>query len=863
MRYGSGMRTARTTILLALLAAPAAAVAQPELRIPAPPAPVEGEYEGAESVLINPALLADARVWQLAYLHRQQLGDTRLGSGSQGDALFAAVPVYGPLALSAGVAVGYPADAFDIDDGNAADRMWGMVALGTSFRIGTSFALGLLYRGYLADADEYLDGWNTLDAGFTFRPWRWLGLSFAASDLLEPRSDTSRNAMTAYERRYLVDVSARPLGDDFLTFGASFRAGETSGRMWLGAGAALRPVEGLTIRGRFDARMDGCGDGDCFSEWQVGTAVEFAFPWAALGGGVGFAENGSAVDAVDVVARLWGSDHPALDRPNRIVAFRWTGALGDGDWVQLVRWTEALERDDDVAGVLLILDGFSGSTGDIQEVRRTIQSLRRAGKPVWCSYDDAPGATAYMCGAADRTLVSPGGGARLTGIRTRLTFFRRLLDRLGIQAEIVKVGAYKSAPESFTEDAPTPEHELALGEYLNDVYGSMTADLATDLELGGPGDAAALIDRGPFTADELVEAGLADRIAFADEVEDEFERAVDASIVEADLDEPPPGDGSTTWGRRPGVVVVRLDGSMVDGKSLTVPLLGLRMVGDRTMVDILDKLRTDSSVAAVVLRIDSGGGSAVASDNIWRAAMRLRAVKPLIAAIGPIGASGAYYAASAANEIFVLPASLTGSIGIFYGKANIGDFLLGLGINSFEEGRGLRASMESWTRPYTDEERAVLEEKIGFYYGQFVDRVVEGRAGRLTREQVDEAGQGRIWSGTKAVELGLADAIGGLGEAVARAKTLAGLPDDAPVVDAEAGPGGLLGLLLGALVDDGLTPVVSLDADAEADEEPSLPELILQAVGLDGALAAVAPFLALDGATPMAMCPYVMEASVD
>ncbi|MBI5486077.1 MAG: S49 family peptidase [Deltaproteobacteria bacterium] len=859
------MRHAPRWIFTALpfLLLPSAVSAQTELRVPAPPAPVEGEYEGAESVLWNPALLADARVWQVAYLHRQQLGTTQLGAGSQGDAFFAAVPVFGPLALSAGVGVGYPADSFDLDDGDAADRMWGMVALGTSLRLGSTFALGLLYRGYLADTDPFLDGWNTLDAGFTFRPWRWLGMSFAASDLFEPRSDTSRGAMTAYERRYLVDLSARPLGDDFLTIGASFRAGETSGRMWLGAGAAIRPVEGLAIRGRFDARMDGCGDGACFSEWQVGTAVELSFPWATIGGGVGFAEHGSAADAVDVVARLTGGERPALARSDRIVAFRWTGGLGEGDWVQLVRWTEALRRDGDVAGVLLVLDGFSGSTGDIQELRGAIASLQHAGKPVWCSYDDAPGAVAYLCGAADHTIVAPGGGSRLTGIRTRLTFFRRLLDRLGIQAEIVKVGAYKSAPESFTEDSPSPEHQESLDAYLDDVYGSMTADLAGDLGLDSPAEAAALIDRGPFTAPELVEAGLAGEAAFADEARDIFQDAVDADIVDAELDEPPPGDGSTAWGRRPSVVVVRIDGSMIDGKSLTIPLIDIRMVGDRTVVELLDKLRTDPAAAAVVLRIDSGGGSAIAADNIWRAAMRVRAAKPLVAAIGPIGASAAYYVAAAAKEIYVLPASLTGSIGIFYGKANIGDFLLDLGISTYEEGRGARASMESWTRPYTEDELAVLQEKINFYYWQFVERVVEGRAGALTTEQVDAIGQGRIWSGAKAVELGLADTIGGLGDAVARAKALAGLPDDAPVIDAEAGTGGLLSLLLGALADDGLTPVAGLGDSAAEEDDDKLAELLLQAVGLDGTLASVVPFLFLDGATPMALCPYVFEPRVE
>lgn len=840
--------------MLGSLAVPCAAAAQTELRAPAPPAPVEGEYQGAESVLWNPALLADAPTWQVTYLHRQQFGDTRAGAGQQGDTLLAAVPVLGPLALAAGFGVGYPADAFDFDDHDAGDRMWGLFTLGCALHF-APVSVGLLYRGYLADDDPYLDGWNTLDAGIAFRPWRHLGVSFAAADLFEPRSGTSRESLWAYERRYLADVSVRPFGDDRLTIGASFRAGEVSGRMWTGAGVAVRPVEGFTVRGRFDARVDGCGDGACFAEWQVGTAVEVAFPYATLGAGLGVFEGGGPVDALDVVARLSGSDRPAVDRPDRIAAFRWTGGLSEGDWVQLVRWSEALARDDDIAGVLLVLDGWSGSTGDVQEVRRVLAALEAAGKPVWCHYDDAAGAAAYLCTAADRTLVAPGGGARLTGIRTRLTFFRRLLDRLGVRVEIVRVGAYKSAPESFTEEAPSAEHEEALDAYLDDVYGSLTADVATDLGLPAPEDAAALIDRGPFTPTELTESGLADEVAYLDQARERFEAAVDASVEEVRLDDPPPGDAWSAWGRRPGVAVVRIDGSLVDGKSLSFPPLGLRLIGDRTVVELLERLRKDDRAAAVVLRIDSGGGSAVASDNIWRAVMRLRERKPVVAAIGPVGASGGYYVAAAAHEIFVLPATLTGSIGIFYGKADVGDFLLGLGVNAYEEGRGARATIDSWFQPYTDDERAALEEKIQFYYGRFLDCVVEGRAGKLTREQVDAVGQGRIWSGRRAVEIGLADRLGGLGDAIARARELADLDATAPAFDAEPGPGGLLGLLLGALAGE-------TTAAAEAAPEPERDSplaWLLRAARLDAAAAGLAPFLALDSGTPMALCPYVAE----
>jgi protease-4 len=819
--------------------------AQTELRSPPLPTPVEGEYQGAESAAWNPALLADAPGWQVTYVHRQHLGDGTVDAGGQGDALYFGSPVFGPVYLGAGAAVGYPADAYDFDDRDASDRFWGMFSLAAAFRAHATLALGLLYRVFVADSDAALDGLQSLDAGVTWRPWPYVGAGFAVADLLQPRSDTSRMTLLPYERRYRMEVSARPWGDDFLTIGLSAQVGEVSRRTWLGGGISLRPIEGLTIRGRFDARVDGCGDGSCFGEWLVGTAVEVAFPYGALGTGLRLGEGGGAIDGVDVVARFRGSDRPAIDRPDSIVAWRWSGRLSGADWVRLVEWTEAIRRDDDVAGVLLLLDGFETSVAAAQEVRRAIAALRDAGKSVWCHYGDGSTGTVYVCGAADRALVAPGGGARATGIRTRLTFLRRLLDRLGIRAEIVRVGAYKSAPEQFTEDGPTPEHQEALDAYLDDTYEALTSDLAGDLGLDDASAVRTIFDEGPYTAPELLERGLVRHVAFRDEAEEWYEQWAGATVRSVEFGARPSWDARDRWARPRRVAVLRLDGSIIDGKSIDVPVVGIRMIGDRTFSELADRLRTDPAVAAVVLRVDSGGGSATASDTMWRAIRRLRERKPVVAQIGGIGASGGYYVASAADRILVLPSTLTGSIGIFYGKADLGDLLQRLGVNSYEEGRGDRATMESMTRPYTADEIALLEDKIDQYYGLFLDRVVEGRDGRLTREQVDAAGQGRIWSGTRAVELGLADGFGGLGEAVAAARELAGLPADVPVVDAEEGAGGLLGWVLGALAES------SGGADAAA--------MLAEALRLDAVLGPILPLLAASSTTPLALLPYLPE----
>ncbi len=848
-----GMRATASALVAAAMVCAAAGIgrAQTELRAPGLPAQVEGEYAGPESVLWNPALLADARTWHLAYLHRETAGDGAIGAGTRGGALFFGTPVLGPLSFGAGVAVGRPADSFDLD-GDASDRMWGMISLAGALRLGPAFSLGALYRGYLADQDADIDGFSTMDLGVAFRPCRFASVSAAVADLLLPRArPPGYSAVSAFERRYLADLSVRPLGDDFLTVGASFRAGETSGRMWLGGGVAIRPLEGLTVRGRFDARVDGCPDADCFGEWQVGTAVEVAFAHFALGGGIGVSEGWAPVDGFDAVVRLSGAERPALARRDRIVGLRLTRSAGAIDRIETAAWFEAVRRDPDVAGVLLVLDGFDGPVAAAQEIRREVGALRGAGMTVWCAFDEASGAAVYVCSAADRVLAAPGGGARLTGVRARLVFMRRLLDRLGIRAEIVRIGEYKSMPETFTETEPSAENVEALGAYLDDAYASLLGDLASGRGLDSPAAASERIDRGPFTAQETVDAGLADEVAFADEVVDGFEREMGASVEWLDLDEPPDARARDGWRRAPAVAVLRIEGTIVDGKSRRIPLVDFKTAGDRTLVEAIDRLRRDRSVAAVVLAIDSGGGSAVASDNIWRAVMRLRARKPVVASMGTVAASGAYYVAAAATELFALPATLTGSIGIFYGKADVGDMLRALGVNSFEEGRGERATMESWSRPYTGDEIAVIEGKIAHYYGVFLDRIAEGRPGRLARDEIDAVGQGRIWSGRRAAELGLVDAVGGLGDAVARARVLADLPDDAPVLDADPPPRGIVETVARALA-------ISGAPDAAAEDTDALGALI-RAARLDGVMGALLPFLTLDPALPMALLPYAVE----
>ena len=224
-----------------------------------------------------------------------------------------------------------------------------------------------------------------------------------------------------------------------------------------------------------------------------------------------------------------------------------------------------------------------------------------------------------------------------------------------------------------------------------------------------------------------------------------------------------------------------VDGDMIDGRSQTIPLIDMKLCGSYTMAETIRSLRDDSSIKAVVLRIESPGGSSMASDVMWRELHLLAERKPLIVSMGSIAASGGYYIAAPAKEIFALPLTLTGSIGIFYGKADLSGLLGKLGVTIDTYKTTPRADAESLFRPFTPDEVDELHVKVRQFYDVFLDRVAQGR--HMTTEAVDAVGQGRVWVGQQAIDKKLVDKLGGLREAIEEAEHLAGLPHDAPIAE--------------------------------------------------------------------------------
>jgi len=453
----------------------------------------------------------------------------------------------------------------------------------------------------------------------------------------------------------------------------------------------------------------------------------------------------------------------------------------------------AFAKDDKITGILLRISSVEISLPDVIELRAAMHDFRAAKKTLACHTEDASNATYLVLAACERIGIAPLGQVAITGPAAMPMHLKGLLDKLGIQADFLHVGAYKGAAEPLTRDAPSPEMEETLGAILDRRYDTMVDVISKERKLEAAA-VKALIDSALFASEQAKAAKLVDDVSSFEAFRGEV---IKGPWTKLELDEGPGSKSQLELGisvlrflgatppERPAgahVAIVYALGNIVDGDGDGV--LGARQqIASHTLVSALRALAADDAVKAVVLRIDSGGGSAQASELIWQAVRDLKANKPVVVSMSDVAASGGYYIASGATKIFALDDTLTGSIGVVGGKIAPAGALAKLGVTTFPRGRGKRATIMASLLPWNDEEKAVIQHSMEEVYTVFVGRVADGRKQPL--DKIKQLAQGRVWTGTKAKELGLVDEIGGLDAALAEARTL-GKVD--PVADLEIYP---------------------------------------------------------------------------
>jgi protease-4 len=457
---------------------------------------------------------------------------------------------------------------------------------------------------------------------------------------------------------------------------------------------------------------------------------------------------------------------------------------------EMARAIRAAGEDERIDGLYLQLDNPMGGWGSLQELRGAIDAFREAGKPCVAyseMYDDA---SYYLASGCNQVVMAPSGISMVNGLASSITYYAGTFEKLGVDAEFEHVGDFKSAVEPYERTEPSEAAAEAQNFLLDGLYGTLVADIARGRGLSVD-QARAMIDHPPMSPQHALDSGLVDALAFRDAVEARIHQVQNDDWVES-LAEPVPEElqnavkdrftsiaeivksvRAENAGKSDRIAVIYAEGPILSGEA-EGGLFGSQILADRTFRKWMQEARDDDSVKAIVLRVNSPGGSGLASDMMWREIELAKADGlPVVVSMADYAASGGYYIAAPADWIVAQPNTVTGSIGVFGGKFNLGGMYEKIGMTQTDFKRGELSDLFSSTSGFSEEGRATYRRFLSDFYERFLEKVMEGRG--MTRDEAHAVAQGRVWTGTQALERGLVDELGGLDVAVAKAVELAEL----------------------------------------------------------------------------------------
>jgi protease-4 len=826
----SHRRLAFSAFLLASLAASAhAAPPRPSDAVPDPGKGITNS-DDSSAVALNPA--------NLAFMPGPELRFNVLWTGdtsplpNRGESFSFGVPI-GPFATGLRLDLLSPPGSAPLPylAGYRWVR-WGL-ALGTEeIAVGHTFGWGFSHLAAL-------DGFVSLTTGVTWRPAPWLSASFLARDWNQPQSKTDpslKGSPLGIERSWAWGLAGRPLGTRMVEAAMELSYLEQSKAV---SGHAMLAVDVPRI-GRLRGDLTVLPQHERRFLAMAGVEVSIDRAQASIGAvfGPAVGASGAGLYAGGAIRTF---REPGLRLPVKVAKVTIKDTPGVRGHVRLLRKLWRLAADPEVEGVLLQLKADpANSLAHAEEVADAVRLLRARGKKVMCHLEDAGGKALFVCSQADRVAMNPAGGLRWAGVAANYYYFGGLLDKLGVRSDFVRIGAHKLAAEQLTLAEGSAQGRIDHQELIDEYYKIYLHDVGGGRRIP-EAELRKRIDKGPFIAQEAKAAGLVDVLAY----DDELERFA-AEVLERPIrlvDDVKVTQAPERWGKEPKVAVIYLAGDMVDGESQYIPLVNVRLAGSYTIARALKRAREDDSIKSVIFRIETGGGSSLAADVILREAQLTAKKKPLIVSMGTSAASGGYYAAVAGREIYASRGTVTGSIGIFYGKADVSGLLGKLGVRVEQYRSAPRADAESFFRPFSDEERRELGVKVKQFYDLFVARVAEGRG--MTPEAVDKVGRGKVWTGQQALGLGLVTKLGGLREALAEARRLGHLSADSAIMEGPEEDDSVLGFLLNL-------------AGIKLGPEPAagIPQALLPMAQM------VTPFLVFDAGKPLARAELAEESFV-
>src|SRR5262245_5322973 len=454
------------------------------------------------------------------------------------------------------------------------------------------------------------------------------------------------------------------------------------------------------------------------------------------------------------------------------------------------------KADPKVKALLLEIDGLELGLfgfGKVNEVRAAVADFRKAGKKAYAYVPEIGGLDYLIACACDQVILPESGGFGLTGLHIEVSFYKNLLDKVHVKGDFLTMGEAKGAAEPFTRTEMSPENKKQYNLVLDDLYDHGVVETIIQSRPAHKWDAPrvrALIDEAPYTARKAKDLGLVDHLAYIDGVPALVEKDLKAGELKLEKDYSKPkaakedalsilmkmmSPPSKKKSKKTKVAILYAVGGIEMGKG-GAGLFG-SSVGSTTMIEAIQEAEKDPTVKAIVLRVESPGGAALASDLIWHELKRCK--KPVVASMGDVAASGGYYITMSAKKVYAEPGTLTGSIGVLGGKIVIGGVLDWAGVKTETLARGKNAGLDTMFRPFSESEKKAITATMQDVYDQFLDKTLEGRkANGVTMEKAKllTLAGGRIWTGRQAKESGLVDALGGLEDAINEAKTLAKIP---------------------------------------------------------------------------------------
>ena len=663
-----------------------------------------------------------------------------------------------------------------------------------------AFSVGATVNWFSSSNTQWV---TSVDVGLQSRPLRWLSFALFVRNLNAPRANLL-GLSTFFPREWTVGIGVRPLGER-LTLGVDWVVAEGAAlsrsrlqytlqakviggvRVLAGVSHSFNSADPLYFHAGLGFDLENVG----YTQGVAYGSGQFNFQFA----GRFSMDKYQSVVPQQKLAVISLSD---LGTTSGTTLGSLLGLAQEDRYLRFLRFLERAAKDPELKGLVIKVESAGLGLARADEVREAIVKLRAAGKKVFAYVLSAGDAEYLMISACDGIYAAPEAMVLVDGLRSTVTFFGGTAKRFGIDVDVARVGEFKSFPEQFTRaDMSDPQRET-INAFLDTNVKTIAARIkaARGIE---PAAWQAALDEGLKPAKRAVELHQLDAVMTPQQFDELISQQLPGARVARDYR--PFDTRDERWGRQKSIAVIPVLGNISGGKNQTTPLTGDLVAGASSFIEALNEAAEDSSVAAIVVRVDSGGGDGLASDLMYRAVLEAKKKKPVIASMGDVAASGGYYVAMGADEIVASPMTLTGSIGVFFAKPAIKKLAEDFGATQISISRGRLSGITDTFEPWTPEQRLAAQKWIDDFYDSFISEVAFSR--KMPKQAVDAVARGRVWSGEDARARGLVDQLGGLMDAIARAKEKSGVEGELAIHFYQSAPG-LIPTLLGAAAPDAL-----------------------------------------------------------